>query len=561
MSAGSTSPDKRGILALGPVIAADEQFLAALRQFGVIRIVDSVEDALAALRADQFEVVLSRPMDLFPLARAEARQRGELILDKIGQGVCVVCRDGAMSWANPKLESYPAEVREAIRANCAELCQQLAAERPAHEPAPSRRRTVHVGSEYVFDLTVSPLLAPEKELTEVVGLVWDISAAHRMQERINAIDAAGRELMRLDVDALMRLDAVDRLQFLEEQIVRSARELLRFDHFVVRLLDHKSNRLETVISVGLPEATDRMDIHAAAEGNGICGYVAASGRSYIAPDTTRDPRYLPGLDGAGSSLTVPLRLHDQVVGVLNVESTEIAAFSEDDRQFAEIFARYIAIALHILKLLAAERSTTTGQITADVGTELAGPLNDIIAEATSAIDEPAGQDDLHRRLHAIIENVDRVKRTLQALTLTPAVRGLVPDVPSVDPLLSGRRILVADDEDIIRETIADVLAKHGALAVMARDGQEATAMIRAQHFDLVISDIKMPYKNGYEVFASARQANIHCPVILITGFGYDPEHSIVRASREGLAGVLFKPFKVEQLVDLIHRALGVAQAS
>jgi DNA-binding NtrC family response regulator len=57
------------------------------------------------------------------------------------------------------------------------------------------------------------------------------------------------------------------------------------------------------------------------------------------------------------------------------------------------------------------------------------------------------------------------------------------------------------------------------------------------------------------VFAAARAANPDCPVILITGFGYDPDHSIVRASREGLAGVLFKPFKVDQLLEQIRRAL------
>jgi len=44
--------------------------------------------------------------------------------------------------------------------------------------------------------------------------------------------------------------------------------------------------------------------------------------------------------------------------------------------------------------------------------------------------------------------------------------------------------------------------------------------------------------------------------VLITGFGYDPDHSIVRASREGLAGVLFKPFAVDQLFEIIHKALG-----
>jgi DNA-binding NtrC family response regulator len=135
------------------------------------------------------------------------------------------------------------------------------------------------------------------------------------------------------------------------------------------------------------------------------------------------------------------------------------------------------------------------------------------------------------------------------------VTGLIREPEARDELLDGKRILVADDEDVIRETIADVLTKAGALAVMAGDGNEATAMIRAQHFDLVLSDIKMPNRNGYEVFAAAREANEHCPVILITGFGYDPNHAIVRASKEGLAGVLFKPFKVEQLLDEIRHAL------
>jgi hypothetical protein len=44
-------------------------------------------------------------------------------------------------------------------------------------------------------------------------------------------------------------------------------------------------------------------------------------------------------------------------------------------------------------------------------------------------------------------------------------------------------------------------------------------------------------------------------VILTTGFGYDPNHSIIRARREGLAAVLFKPFKVDQLLGELRTAL------
>jgi len=117
---------------------------------------------------------------------------------------------------------------------------------------------------------------------------------------------------------------------------------------------------------------------------------------------------------------------------------------------------------------------------------------------------------------------------------------------------------VADDEEIIRETVSNVLTQYGCEVETASDGAAAIALIEQRRYDLVLADIKMPHKNGYEVFAAARDRS--APVILITGFGYDPNHSIVRARREGLAAVLFKPFKVDQLVEEVRKALRGAPA-
>ena len=95
----------------------------------------------------------------------------------------------------------------------------------------------------------------------------------------------------------------------------------------------------------------------------------------------------------------------------------------------------------------------------------------------------------------------------------------------------------------------------GCKVTAAEDGAEAVALLDRESFDLVLSDIKLPGKNGYEVFASAKKANASVPVILMTGFGYDPNHAIVRAHREGLSAVLFKPFKVDQLLGEVRTAL------
>jgi len=113
---------------------------------------------------------------------------------------------------------------------------------------------------------------------------------------------------------------------------------------------------------------------------------------------------------------------------------------------------------------------------------------------------------------------------------------------------------VADDEEVIRRTIRDVLAPFGCLVDVASDGAQANERLRGVRYDLVISDIKMPGASGYEVFAAAKAAHGDTAVILITGFD-DPDHSIVRAHRDGLSAVLFKPFKASQLLDECRSAL------
>lgn len=544
----------RFLVVAGPC-TTQPAMLSALREQGSVRTVASPADALTSLATQPADVVVTEASAFHSMSRLTDLLGSEQILERLGQGVCIVDLAGQLIWANPKLRSYPAGVVEQVRSSCSRLCQEFATERVTRETARPRRRMISIEQEFHLDLTASPLFKDD-QVQQVVALVWDVTATRRLQEKVNAIDAAGRELVRLDAEQLAQMDVGGRLKLLEEKIVGYVRELLRFTHFNIRVLDRASNRLDTVLGWGMSEEAKNLTIYATPEGNGISGYVASTGRSYICSDVDKDPRYLPGLLNARSTLTVPLLLHDQVVGVLNVESDQIAAFTEDDRQTAEIFARYVAIALHILRLLVVERFATTGQIAADVSAELAAPLNDILTQASTLMEDYIGHDDIRKRLSGIIDDVDRAKRALKAVSEpSRGVAGLIPEHSSIDPLLDGKRVLIADDEEVIRETIGDVLTKAGAVTSMAADGNEALAMLHSQRFDMVLSDIRMPYQNGYEIYSAAKKTNPACAVILITGFGYDPEHSIVRADKEGLAGVLFKPFKVDKLMELVHNAL------
>jgi CheY-like chemotaxis protein len=336
---------------------------------------------------------------------------------------------------------------------------------------------------------------------------------------------------------------------------------MHFDHFAIRLLDRKTNKLEMVISVGLPAEAVNIELFAEPEGNGISGYVAATGRSYICPDVDRDPRYVMGVEKAKSSLTVPLRLHDRVIGVFNIESSQAAAFNEDDRQFAEIFGRYVAIALNILDLMVVERVGTAHKIADDVNAEVAGPLNDIALDATALIDEYIGNEELRPKLQTIVDNINQIRKSLRQAAEGPnTILGANEVKGADDPIIGGARVLVADDEPNIRNTINDILRKYHADVTVAVSGADAIEKISSADFDLIVSDIKMPDKTGYDVFAAAQKKSRSLPVILMTGFGYDPNHCIVRASQEGLQAVLFKPFKVDQLLTEVRKALQTAPA-
>jgi CheY-like chemotaxis protein len=225
----------------------------------------------------------------------------------------------------------------------------------------------------------------------------------------------------------------------------------------------------------------------------------------------------------------------------------------------------VAIALNILDLLVVERVKTSHKVAEDACSEAAGPLNDIASDAASLIDEFIGHDDLRNKLQQIVTNVNNVRQCLRQVADGPNTMLGAADVKTVadDPVLGGAEVLVADDEPNMRATVSDVLRKYGVTVTVCANGGEAIAQIeqRQRPFDLVISDIKMPDRTGYDVFAAARRKSATVPVILMTGFGYDPNHSIVRASQEGLQAVLFKPFKVDLFLAEVRKALQSQPAS
>lgn len=577
----------------------------------------------ATIAADGFQVVFATPGQLNPGELSE-REAGAM-LGAIGEGLCLAGADGRTVWSNQRFRTLDEQTQARIATICRRASirfnEQVTGGIGVGAIVPMRMDVGTPDEKKFYEIVVSPVpgvfeaiqggeerrgveVQEETRLAEpgyakthsesgsappiqrVAVVVWDVTATRRREQKIAAIDRAGSELVRLDAEQIRKMHVVERLKLLEDKIVRFSRELLHFDHLAIRLVDERSGKLELVVASGLAPEAMEVTLQAKREGNGIMGYVAATGESYLCPDVTMDAKYVVGIENARSSLTVPLRLNDKVIGAFNVESEKVGAFKDEDRQFAEMFSNYIALALHILDLLVVERCETGASVTDTVEDELSEPLTDILKEAdwlksaaaALAASGPgtAGQGvdpKLREHIDRIVSDVEAIRRRVREAAEGPqhilgAEKGLI-DV-AVDPALAGKRVLVADDEPKIRQTIRDALRGRGCMVVMCENGGEAIDELEkvaaaaaspystaAGGFDLLISDIRMPDKNGYEVFSAARRLIPGIPAILMTGFGYDPHHSIVRASQEGLQCVLFKPFQLERLLEEVRKALGV----
>lgn len=114
------------------------------------------------------------------------------------------------------------------------------------------------------------------------------------------------------------------------------------------------------------------------------------------------------------------------------------------------------------------------------------------------------------------------------------------------------RILVVDDEHNLRMTIAANLELEGFEVVEAENGEAALALVKAQQFDLVLSDVRMPGMNGVDLFRRVHELNPDLPVILMTAFAL--EGLVQEALREGAFTLLPKPFEIEHLVAALSSA-------
>lgn len=117
------------------------------------------------------------------------------------------------------------------------------------------------------------------------------------------------------------------------------------------------------------------------------------------------------------------------------------------------------------------------------------------------------------------------------------------------------KILIAEDDEIMRITVKDRLEKDSWEVDTVHNGGEAVDCLKKHRYQLVISDIRMPVLDGWGLLGFIRQYSPETDMLLMTSYGSEDDAST--ALRKGAADYILKPFDMDDLVDKVNRILGL----
>src|SRR5712692_2969774 len=115
------------------------------------------------------------------------------------------------------------------------------------------------------------------------------------------------------------------------------------------------------------------------------------------------------------------------------------------------------------------------------------------------------------------------------------------------------RVLVVDDEKVIREILSDFLTMEGYVVRTVDNGESALRELQRRSYNLVLSDLKMPGMGGLELLAKIAELKTNVLTVIMTGFG--TVETAIEAMKKGAYDYILKPFKIEEVVHIVERGV------
>ena len=524
-------------------------------------------DALSKLSRNHFTGIYVVPDEITNYLELARLLQSERILEGIPDGVALLDENRCIIWGNSILQEWGRQDQLVGRGFYDVFPSQVANSGvcPFQVALQSGRDTSAVlssGGQYL-QLHAAPLQDKHGSARCLIVTVRDITQEILQRQKLDAIHQAGGQLTDLKPEEIFEMSVENRIDLLKSNILHFTRSVLNFDVVEVRLLDHVTGELVPLLSEGIDPPAQKTVLFASESQNGVTGYVAATGLPYLCEDTAKDPLYIQGFVGAKCSLTVPIFQHDKVIGTFNVESPTPGSFTDSDQQFLEIFCRSVSVALNTFELLVAQQANTAQASAEAIHEEVAMPVDEILTDAVNVMEKYIGHDpEVTERLQRVLKNARYIKQVIHRVgeQMTPEAAPESESSPSALGL-RGRRVLVVDADETVRQAAHTFLDRHGCCVETAHRAAEALMLVRAakeeEAYDVIIADIRLPDMSGYDLFMRFKNLMDNVPLVLMTGFGYDRDHSIVKARQAGLEphAVLFKPFRIDQLLETLDKML------
>jgi DNA-binding response OmpR family regulator len=126
--------------------------------------------------------------------------------------------------------------------------------------------------------------------------------------------------------------------------------------------------------------------------------------------------------------------------------------------------------------------------------------------------------------------------------------------------VAGERILIAEDDPITVRFVSSLLQEQGYEVLVAEDGEHAVELALKHAPDLIISDLLMPYRDGFMVVRTLRSTEELAEIPIVILSMRDREEDIVRGLEEGADDYVIKPFNARELLARIRKQLDRAKA-
>ena len=497
---------------------------------------------------------------------SEARYRG--IVTRINQGIWIVDAAGVTVFANEQLGNMlgvpAAEMVGRTFYDFMDAAARVDAKRNLErrragisEIVPFRFRTAD-GRDRWVTLDTGPLFDDSGTFTGAMALVTDFTETRRMEER------------------LVQSQRLEGLALLSGGIAHD------FNNLLVGVLGNAEIGLASVrLSRRVRRALERIRVAANRASDLTRQLLDYAGRSEFRPLPLR----LNALVRETEELLAAAISHRAAL-LLDLSAAD-PVVSGDATQLVQVLMNLITNAAHAIGDSAGQIRVRTDVVeaTADLLYEETVPYS--LAPGTYAVlsvmDTGRGMDELTRarmfepffstkgqsgglglaavlgtlRRHGAAAGVESqpgsgttVRVYLPLSTLSP-VEAPAPAEAATPVPLAGRRVLIIDDEEVVRDLVAAVLSEEGMSVAEALDGAEGLARwLEGPEPDLVILDLSMPGMPGLDVLRAAREAGRETPVVLVTGYA-DPATEEQAASL-GVT-LLRKPFSIRALTEAVGR--------